>query len=182
MTVQTVLRMGHPLLLQKAQKVDAFNTTELYTLIQDMEDTMTHMHGAGLAAPQIGVSLRVVIFGNKNEGGAEKPRYPDANDVPYTVLINPVIEPVSEEIEDGWEGCLSVPGMRGVVPRYSEVHYSGFNQFGEPINRSVNGFHARVVQHECDHLEGMLYPMQMPDLSTFGYIDELFPNQDIPDD
>lgn len=112
----------------------------------------------------------------------KKPRYPDANDVPYTVLINPVIEPVSEEIEDGWEGCLSVPGMRGVVPRYSEVHYSGFNQFGEPINRSVNGFHARVVQHECDHLEGMLYPMQMPDLSTFGYIDELFPNQDIPDD
>ncbi len=180
MTIQAVLRMGDPLLLQKAEPVTELNSSALLALIEDMEDTMVHMNGAGLAAPQIGVSLRVVIFGQK--GDSPNPRYPDTDHVPYTVLINPVVEPTNEILEDGWEGCLSVPGMRGLVPRYTEIHYTGVDQFGSPIDRIAKGFHARVVQHECDHLDGLLYPMRMTDLSHFGYIDTLFPNQDIQDD
>ena len=177
MTVRTVLRMGEPLLLEKAQPVTALNTPELHALIEDMQDTMKAMDGAGIAAPQIGVSLQVVIFG---VGG--NPRYPDAEQVPYTVLINPTLNFVGEEIEEGWEGCLSVPGLRGVVPRYVRLHYTGFDQFGNAIDRLVSDFHARVVQHECDHLEGILYPMRITDLSRFGYTDVLFPGQDIQDD
>ncbi len=177
MTIRTVLRMGEPLLLEKAQPITAFNTPELHALIQDMQDTMSAMDGAGIAAPQIGVSLQVVIF-----GVGSNPRYPDAEQVPYTVLVNPTLNFVGEEIEDGWEGCLSVPGLRGVVPRYVRLHYTGFDQFGESIDRLVSGFHARVVQHECDHLAGILYPMRITDLSKFGYTDVLFPGQDIQDD
>ena len=177
MTVRTVLRMGEPLLLEKAQPITAFNTPELHALIQDMQDTMSAMDGAGIAAPQIGVSLQVVIF-----GVGSNPRYPDAEHVPYTVLVNPTLNFVGEEIKDGWEGCLSVPGLRGVVPRYVRLHYTGFDQFGEPIDRLVSGFHARVVQHECDHLAGILYPMRITDLTKFGYTDVLFPGQDIQDD
>jgi len=177
MTVRTVLRMGEPLLLEKAQAVEAFDTPELHALIEDMRDTMQAMDGAGIAAPQIGVSLQVVIFGvNLN------PRYPDAEQVPYTVLINPTLTPVGDEIEEGWEGCLSVPGMRGLVPRYERLHYTGFDQYGNTIDRLVSGFHARVVQHECDHLNGILYPMRIADLSQFGYTDVIFPGQDIQDD
>jgi peptide deformylase len=180
MTTHNVLRMGDPLLLQKAEPVKAFDTPELHALIQDMEDTMAHMNGAGLAAPQIGVSLRVVIFGQKEDSSYA--RYPDADHVPYTVLINPVIKVIGEEIEDGWEGCLSVPGLRGVVPRYREIHYAGVDQFGATIERTVDGFHARVVQHECDHLDGVLYPMRIKDFNKFGYLDVLFPDEDIHDD
>ena len=177
MSVRLVLRMGEPLLLEKAQPVTAFNTPELHALIQDMQDTMNAMDGAGIAAPQIGASLQVVIF-----GVGSNPRYPSAEQVPYTVLINPTLTPVGDEIEDGWEGCLSVPGLRGVVPRYIRLHYTGFDQFGEPVDRLVSGFHARVVQHECDHLNGILYPMRITDLNKFGYTDVLFPGQDIQDD
>ncbi len=177
MTVRAVLRMGDPILLQKAVPVEAFDTPELHALIQDMQDTMAHMDGAGIAAPQIGVSLRVVIF-----GVGANPRYPDAEQVPYTVLINPVLNPVGETMEDGWEGCLSVPGMRGIVPRYQRLHYTGFDQYGKPIDRLVSGFHARVVQHECDHLEGILYPMRITNLANFGYTDVLFPGQELQDD
>ena len=177
MTVRTVLRMGEPLLLEKAQPITAFNTPELHALIQDMQDTMSAMDGAGIAAPQIGVSLQVVIF-----GVGSNPRYPDAEHVPYTVLVNPTLNFVGEEIEDGWEGCLSVPGLRGIVPRYTRLHYTGFDQFGNAIDRLVSGFHARVVQHECDHLAGILYPMRITDLTKFGYTDVLFPGQDIQDD
>lgn len=177
MTVRTVLRMGDPLLLRKAAPVENFDTSELHALIQDMHDTMTHMNGAGIAAPQIGVSLRVVIF-----GVGANPRYPEAEQVPYTVLVNPVLNPIGSDMEDGWEGCLSVPGMRGLVPRYNRLHYTGFDQYGNPIDRMVSGFHARVVQHECDHLDGILYPMRIKDLSQFGYTDVLFPGQDIQDD
>ena len=143
MAIKTVLRMGEPLLLQKAQPITAFNTSELHALIEDMQDTMQAMNGAGIAAPQIGVSLQVVIF-----GVGKNPRYPDAEQVPYTVLINPTLTPINDEMEDGWEGCLSVPGMRGIVPRYAHLHYTGFDQFGNAIDRLVSGFHARVVQHE----------------------------------
>ncbi|HEY0562287.1 MAG TPA: peptide deformylase [Methylophilus sp.] len=177
MAIKQVLRMGDPVLLQQAAAVTAFDTPELHSLIQDMQDTMAHMNGAGIAAPQIGVSLRVVIF-----GVGSNPRYPDAEQVPYTVLINPTLHYIGDEMEDGWEGCLSVPGLRGVVPRYQRLHYTGFDQFGNVIDRMVSGFHARVVQHECDHLDGVLYPMRIKDLSKFGYIDVLFPGQDIPDD
>ncbi|OYY49095.1 MAG: peptide deformylase [Methylophilales bacterium 28-44-11] len=177
MTIKTVLRMGDPILLQPATEVLQFDTPALHALVQDMQDTMTHMNGAGIAAPQIGVSLRVVIF-----GVGSNPRYPDAEQVPYTVLINPTLHPVGDAQEDGWEGCLSVPGMRGVVPRYQRLHYTGFDQYGNPIDRLVSGFHARVVQHECDHLDGILYPMRIQDLSNFGFTDVLFPNQDIQDD
>ncbi|HEY0269179.1 MAG TPA: peptide deformylase [Methyloradius sp.] len=177
MAIKTVLRMGDPILLQKALPVEAFDTPELHALIQDMEDTMAHMDGAGIAAPQIGVSLRVVIF-----GVGKNPRYPDAEQVPYTVLINPVLSQVDNEMEEGWEGCLSVPGMRGVVPRFANLHYTGFDQYGNPIDRTVSGFHARVVQHECDHLDGILYPMRIQDLRTFGFTDVLFPDMDIADD
>jgi len=182
MAIRTVLRMGDPLLLQKATPVEAFDTPELHALIADMEDTMAHMDGAGLAAPQIGVGQRVVIFGQKPDDKHQNPRYPDADEVPYTVLINPELHYIDNDIEDGWEGCLSVPGMRGIVPRYKHLSYAGFNQFGERIERTVSDFHARVVQHECDHLDGLLYPMRMTDLSSFGYIDVLFPDQDIHED
>ena len=177
MTIRTVLRMGEPLLLEKAQPITAFNTPELHALILDMQDTMSAMDGAGIAAPQIGVSLQVVIF-----GVGSNPRYPDAEQVPYTVLINPTLTPIGDEIEEGWEGCLSVPGLRGIVTRYTRLHYTGFDQFGNAIDRLVSGFHARVVQHECDHLAGILYPMRITDLSKFGYTDVLFPGQDIQDD
>ncbi|MGX8882902.1 peptide deformylase [Methylovorus sp. SPW-M1] len=177
MPIRPVLRMGDPLLLQKAAPVTAFDTPELHTLIKDMEDTMAHMNGAGIAAPQIGVSLRVVIF-----GVGKNPRYPDAEQVPYTVLVNPTLQPVNDDQEDGWEGCLSVPGMRGIVPRYVRLHYTGFDQYGNPIDRLVSGFHARVVQHECDHLDGILYPMRIRDLANFGFQDVLFPNADLADD
>jgi peptide deformylase len=177
MAIKTVLRMGDPNLLQQAEPVAQFNTPELHALIQDMQDTMAHMNGAGIAAPQIGVSLQVVIF-----GVGSNPRYPDAEQVPYTVLINPVLTPIQDEIEDGWEGCLSVPGMRGIVPRHTRLHYTGFDQLGNPIDRLVSGFHARVVQHECDHLNGILYPMRIKNLKDFGFTDVLFPNQDFQDD
>ena len=177
MAIKPVLRMGAPLLFAKAEPVAEFDTPELHALIQDMHDTMAQMSGAGIAAPQIGVSLRVVIF-----GVGSNPRYPDAEQVPYTVLINPVLSPVGDAMDDGWEGCLSVPGMRGIVPRYTRLHYTGFNQFGQSIDRLVSGFHARVVQHECDHLDGVLYPMRIQDLTNFGYTDVLFPDSDIADD
>lgn len=177
MAVRTVLRMGAPLLLQVAAPVEHFDTPELHALIQDMHDTMAAMDGAGIAAPQIGVGLRVVIF-----GVGKNPRYPDAEQVPYTVLINPQLTPLGDEMEDGWEGCLSVPGMRGIVPRHTRLHYTGFDQFGKPIDRMVSGFHARVVQHECDHLDGILYPMRIKDLRDFGFTEVLFPGQDVQDD
>ncbi len=177
MAIKTVLRMGEPLLLQQARPVTEFNTPELHALIEDMQDTMQAMNGAGIAAPQIGVSLQVVIF-----GVGANPRYPDAELVPYTVLINPTLNFIGDEIEEDWEGCLSVPGMRGVVPRYMRLHYTGFDQFGHNIDRLVSGFHARVVQHECDHLQGILYPMRITDLSQFGYTDVLFAGQNIVDD
>ena len=177
MPIKPVLRMGHPVLLRKAQPVEKFDTPELHGLIEDMRDTMQAMSGAGIAAPQIGVSLRVVIF-----GFAASPRYPEAPSVPPTVLVNPVIEPLGDEMEDGWEGCLSVPGMRGVVPRFTRLRYRGSDQFGNPIDRSVDGFHARVVQHECDHLDGILYPMRIRNLRLFGFNAELFPNEQFPDE
>ena len=177
MAVKSVLRMGHPLLLQQAQPVAAFDTPDLHALIEDMQDTMKAKSGAGLAAPQIGVSLQVVIF-----GVTATPRYPDAPAVPFTVLVNPVIEPLGEEQEDGWEGCLSVPGMRGVVPRHTRIRYRGHDQFGKSIDRNVDGFHARVVQHECDHLAGILYPMRVRDFRLFGFNTELFPDEPFPDE
>lgn len=177
MAIKPVLRMGEPLLLRQADKVEQFDTPELRVLIEDMQDTMAHLNGAGLAAPQIGVSLQVVIFGfEKNQ------RYPEADEVPFTVLINPRLTPLSEEKEDGWEGCLSIPGMRGVVPRHTQLRYQGFDQYGTAIDRTVNGFHARVVQHECDHLHGILYPMRIKDFRLFGFTDVLFPGQAVVDD
>lgn len=169
--------MGDPLLLQRAAEVEAFDTPELHALVQDMQDTMQALDGAGIAAPQIGVSLRVVIF-----GVGRNPRYPDAEEVPYTVLINPTLAPVGSDMEDGWEGCLSVPGMRGIVPRHARLHYTGFDVHGNAIDRLVSGFHARVVQHESDHLDGILYPMRIRDLRQFGYTDVLFPGQTMQDD
>jgi peptide deformylase len=169
--------MGEPLLLQKAALVEQFDTPELHALIQDMHDTMAAMDGAGIAAPQIGVSLRVVIF-----GVGQNPRYPDAEQVPYTVLINPQLAPLGDELEEGWEGCLSVPGMRGLVPRYARLHYTGYDQYGQAIDRMASGFHARVVQHEYDHLDGILYPMRISDLRNFGFTDVLFPGLDVQDD
>jgi peptide deformylase len=177
MAVRTVRKMGDPILLQRAAEVDQFDTPELHALIQDMHDTMEAMDGAGIAAPQIGVSLRVVIF-----GVGKNPRYPDAEQVPYTVLINPKLTPLGSEMEDGWEGCLSVPGLRGIVPRHARLHYTGLDQYGKVIDRIASGFHARVVQHECDHLDGILYPMRIKDLRNLGYTDVLFPGQDIQDD
>jgi len=178
MAIQAVLRMGDPILLKKALPIEAFNTPALHALIQDMEDTMAHLNGAGLAAPQIGVSQRLIIFGDKSEA-KPNPRYPDADHVPYTVLINPDIRPIGDEMEDDWEGCLSVPDMLGVVPRYKSIRYAGFDQLGERIERMVEGFHARVVQHECDHLDGVLYPMRIKDFTQFGFKDSLFPDLDI---
>lgn len=177
MAVRPVLRMGDPRLLQVSAPVSAFGTAELRELVQDMQDTMAAMNGAGIAAPQIGVQLQVVIF-----GVGANPRYPDAESVPYTVLCNPAITPLDEREEEGWEGCLSVPGMRGSVPRHARVRYSGCDLEGNPIDRTVEGFHARVVQHECDHLWGILYPMRIRDMRRFGFTEELFPGQNIPDD
>jgi len=165
-----ILKMGDPRLLQVARPVARFNTPELRVLIDDMFDTMDHANGAGLAAPQIGVDLQVVIFGFDRN-----PRYPDAPNVPKTVLINPVLEPLTDETEDGWEGCLSVPGLRGVVPRFTKLKYTGFDLNGDPIDRIAEGFHARVVQHECDHLLGILYPMRVKDFTRFGFTEVLFP-------
>jgi peptide deformylase len=173
MTVREILKMGDPRLLLQAEPVTAFGTAELDALISDMFETMHAADGAGLAAPQIGVNLQLVIFGFR-----QSPRYPDAPPVPETVLLNPVLTPLSEETEAGWEGCLSVPGLRGMVPRYTRLHYSGVDQFGQPISREVEGFHARVVQHECDHLIGVLYPMRVKDFSQFGYTEVLFPGLD----
>jgi peptide deformylase len=175
--IREVLRMGDPRLLQKSQPVETFDTQALQALIEDMRDTMAHLDGAGLAAPQIGVLLRVVIFGVH-----ANPRYPDAEDVPDTVLINPVIDPIGHEMGEGWEGCLSVPGLRGMVPRHFRLRYSGFDERGARIERAVEGFHARVVQHECDHLDGILYPMRVRDFSRFGFTDVLFLAQDVQDD
>ena len=172
MAVREVLRMGDPRLFQRSRPVERFDTPELHALLQDMHDTMDALNGAGLAAPQIGEQLRVVIF-----GVARNPRYPEAEPVPYTVLINPILTPLSEDSEDGWEGCLSVPGMRGVVPRYTQLRYQGYDQFGVPIARNVSGFHARVVQHEYDHLDGILYPMRIRDMRNFGFHDVIFPDQ-----
>jgi peptide deformylase len=169
--IQPVLRMGDARLLRVAQEVTAFDTPELHALIADMFDTMYHERGVGLAAPQIGVDLRLVIFGFDSSE-----RYPAARAIPETILINPVLEALSEEQEDGWEGCLSVPGMRGLVPRYRELRYSGFDQYGKVVQRDVSDFHARVVQHECDHLDGILYPRRIRDLTQFGFTDVLFPD------
>lgn len=177
MAVKPVLRMGDPLLLKRADRVERFDTPELHELLRDMDDTMRAKSGAGIAAPQIGVSLQVVIF-----GVGANPRYPDAEEVPYTVLINPVLEPVGAEMEEGWEGCLSVPGMRGLVPRYKQLRYRGFDPYGQPIDRTASGFHARVVQHETDHLNGILYPMRIRDLRNFGFNEELFPGQQVVDE
>ena len=170
MTVREILKMGDPRLLRIAKPVDAFGTAELDALVGDMFDTMHAANGAGLAAPQIGVDLALVIFGfGRNQ------RYPDAPPVPETVLINPTVMPLDDSEEDGWEGCLSVPGLRGVVPRWARIRYSGFDALGQRIERDAEGFHARVVQHECDHLIGRLYPTRMRDLSRFGYTSVLFP-------
>ena len=178
MAVHEILKMGDPRLLRIAQPVTKFDSDDLHLLITDMLDTMRAANGAGLAAPQIGVDLQVVVFGS----GEVNPRYPDAPAVPYTVLINPVLTPVGDEEEEGWEGCLSVPGLRGVVPRFKRLRYQGFDPFGNPIDRTVEGFHARVVQHECDHLIGVLYPMRVRDFSRFGYTEVLFPGLDDADD
>jgi peptide deformylase len=169
--------MGHPLLLERSREVTAFGTAELDALLADMRDTMAALDGAGLAAPQIGVSLRVVIF-----GGDANERYPDAPPVPRTVLVNPELTPLSDEQEEDWEGCLSVPGLRARVPRYRRLRYRGVDERGAPIDRTVEGFHARVVQHEVDHLDGVLYPMRVRDFTSFGFTEELFPGQTIPDD
>lgn len=177
MAVRQVLRMGHPLLRERSREVQNFGTPELAMLLADMRDTMAALHGAGLAAPQIGVPLRVVIFGM-----GSNPRYPDAPPVPYTELINPVLTPLGEEQDEDWEGCLSVPGMRGRVPRWRRLRYQGFDPSGAPVDRTVEGFHARVVQHEVDHLDGILYPARIRDFSSFGFIEELFPGAAVPED
>ena len=179
--IRDVLRMGDPRLLQRSTEVERLGTPEttamLQALLADMRDTMAHLNGAGLAAPQIGVGLRVVIFGVHANA-----RYPDAEEVPDTVLINPELQPLSDELEEGWEGCLSVPGMRGVVPRWTRLRYSGFDELGNRFERVAENFHARVVQHECDHLDGILYPMRIRDLRNFGFNEELFPGQELPDE
>ena len=174
MTIREILKMGDPRLLRVAQPVTRFGTPELQALIADMFETMAAVQGAGLAAPQIAVDLQLVIFGS----GEPIPRYPDAPVVPRTVLINPVITPLDDEMEEGWEGCLSVPGLRGVVPRHQRIRYTGFDPEGQPIDRTVDGFHARVVQHECDHLIGVLYPMRVRDFTRFGFTEVLFPGLD----
>ena len=175
--IREVLRMGDPRLQRIAAPVTAFGTAELRALIADMFDTMRHLDGAGLAAPQIGVDQRLVIF-----GFGRNARYPDAPPVPETILINPEITPLDAEMEEGWEGCLSVPGLRGVVPRHRRIRYRGFDADGCLFEREADGFHARVVQHECDHLDGILYPARIRDFSRFGFADVLFPNQVLQDD
>ncbi len=169
--------MGDPRLLQRSRPVEKFATPELHELVRDMIDTMRHLNGAGLAAPQIGVDLQVVIFEVERN-----PRYPDADRVPLTVLVNPLLEPLTQEMEEGWEGCLSLPGLRGLVPRHTRLRYRGLDADGNPIDRTVDGFHARVVQHEVDHLRGILYPMRMRDFSRFGFTEVLFPGQTLKDD
>jgi peptide deformylase len=178
MTVREILKMGDPRLLRVAQPVREFDTDTLHLLVTDMLDTMLAANGAGLAAPQIGVNLQLVIFGTPDAN----PRYPDRPLVPPTVLINPVITPLGDAQETDWEGCLSVPGLRGEVPRWLNIRYTGFDQYGDTIDRTVDGFHARVVQHECDHLLGKLYPMRMTDLAKFGYTEVLFPGMVDEDD
>ena len=173
MSIREILKMGDPRLLRIAQPVPRFDTPELHELIADLFDTMEAANGAGLAAPQIGVDLQLVIFGFEHSE-----RYPDAPPVPRTVLINPVVTPLGDAIDEGWEGCLSVPGLRGVVPRFARVRYAGFDPLGQPIEREAEGFHARVVQHECDHLIGRLYPTRMTDLTRLGYTSVLFPDLD----
>ena len=177
MTIRNVLRMGDARLLQVAKPVSHFDTQDLHDLLADMRDTMQALNGAGLAAPQIGVGLRVVIFGVQSNS-----RYPDAESVPDTVLINPVITPQGDAIEEGWEGCLSIPGLRGLVPRFAHIRYQGQDEYGALIDRTVSGFHARVVQHECDHLDGILYPMRIRDMQHFGFSDVLFPNTEMQDE
>jgi len=172
-----VLKMGDARLLKQADPVTEFDTPELHQLVSDMIDTMRALNGAGLAAPQIGVGLQLVLF-----EVVENPRYPDAEGIPLTILINPVLEPIGDEMEEGWEGCLSIPGMRGLVPRYARLRYSGFDAHGNAINREVDGFHARVVQHECDHLQGILYPMRIRDLRNFGFSSVLFPGKPCPEE
>ncbi len=179
--IRDILRMGDPRLLETAKAVADVSAAEIRTLVADMFDTMHAANGAGLAAPQIGVGLRVVIFGYR-DAAARNPRYPDADPVPETILINPELTPIGSDFEDGWEGCLSVPGLRGVVPRHKRLRYRGFNLEGEVIEREVAGFHARVVQHECDHLDGILYPMRITDFSQFGYTDVMFPGMLDEDD
>lgn len=174
MAVRDVLKMGEPLLLRRADPItpEEFGSAELTALIRDLQDTMLAMNGAGIAAPQIGISKQLTIF-----GGFKSPRYPDADAVPYTILCNPVLTPLDDEMVEDWEGCLSVPGMRGLVPRHQRLRYQGLDEYGQAIDRTVSGFHARVAQHECDHLFGMLYPMRIVDLRKFGFADVLFPNQ-----
>ncbi len=180
MPVRPVLRMGDPLLWQVAEPVSDFSS--LRDLLNDMRDTMQALNGAGLAAPQIGIGLRVVIFGVPVQDRKPEPRYPDAHSVPETVLINPFITPINDEMIDDWEGCLSVPGLRGLVPRYHAIRYQGYDEYGALIDRTVSGFHARVVQHECDHLDGILYPMKIRDLRNFGFKEVLFPALSTPDE
>jgi peptide deformylase len=175
--IYPILKMGDPRLFKVSDLIKEFDTPALHQLIADMFETMQHANGAGLAAPQIGINLQLVIFGFK-----QNPRYPDAPNVPETVLINPVLTPLSDETDDAWEGCLSVPGMRGLVPRWSRLRYEGFDQFGQKISRDVDGFHARVVQHETDHLNGVLYPMRIKDLTKFGFTEVLFPELDPNED
>jgi peptide deformylase len=177
MPIREVLKMGDPRLLAVAQPVGQFGTPELENLLTDMQDTMRNLNGAGLAAPQIGVGLRVVIFGFEHN-----PRYPEAESVPFTILINPQITPLGETMDEDWEGCLSVPGMRGLVPRYRELRYTGFDAAGAAIDRTVKDFHARVVQHEVDHLDGILYPRRIRDLTQFGFNDALFPGEVLVED
>jgi peptide deformylase len=177
MAIREVLKMGDPRLLQVSEPVGQFGSPELESLLADMRDTMRHLNGAGLAAPQIGVGARVVIFGFE-----QNPRYPEEDSVPFTVLINPVLTPLGEEMDEGWEGCLSVPGMRGLVPRYRELRYTGVDAHGDPIDRTVKDFHARVVQHEVDHLDGILYPRRIRDLTQFGFTEALFPGENLADD
>ena len=178
MTVREILKMGDPRLLRVAQPVTRFDTDEIHLVVSDMFDTMRAADGAGLAAPQIGVDLQLVVFGTDSVN----PRYPDAPLVPRTVLLNPVVTPIGTEEEEGWEGCLSVPGLRGVVPRWARIRYTGFDQYGDAVDRTVEGFHARVVQHECDHLIGTLYPMRVRDFARFGFTDVLFPGLDAGQD
>lgn len=169
MAIKEIIKMGHPLLLEKAKPVTEFDTQELHKLVKDMIETMEGASGAGLAAPQVGEGIQLVIFGFE-----DNERYEEEEAIPFTVLINPIITPLTHETEDAWEGCLSVPGMRGLVPRFKKINYKGFDQFGKSVNRDVEGFHARVVQHECDHLIGILYPLRIKDLKFFGFEDTLF--------
>ncbi len=175
--IQPVLKMGDSRLLEIATPVAVFDSAELHQLLDDMHDTMRALDGVGLAAPQIGAGVQVVVFGFEHNS-----RYPEVAPVPYTVLLNPLLTPLGDEMTEDWEGCLSVPGMRGLVPRYEHLRYQGFDQHGKPVDRTVSGFHARVVQHECDHLQGILYPMRIRDMRKFGFTEVLFPNNSIPEE